>query len=103
MDPVKHIAHLDVRLQARTTKGESLHIHYKGLVHVDGKASKVLQYESDAKTTEFGDHYWFTAPTFETSDPDLKWIEDSFFVSEGRFIVDEHGYGIEYEIYRIIN
>lgn len=78
-------------------------VQYKGLLHLDGKASMVLQYESDAKTTQFGDHYWFTTPTFETSDPNLKWVEDSFFITDGRFVVDDSGHSVEYEIYRVIN
>lgn len=103
LDPKEHIAHHDVRLHCRTDRGESLLVRYTGLLHVDGKASKVLQYESDAKSTQFGDHYWFTAPKFETSDSNLKWVEDSFFITDGRFVVEEGGYGVEYEIYRVIN
>lgn len=61
----------------------------------------MLQYAPEAETTHFGDHYWFTAPTFETDDEALKWVEDSLFIGEGRFIVDEHGNGIEYQIYRV--
>ena len=92
LDKVNHTAHLDVRLQAITTNHHSLHIHWKGILKVDSKANKILQFASDAETTHFGDHYWFTAPTMETDDESLNWIVDSFFLGEGRFVVDENGY-----------
>ena len=69
----------------------------------DGATVKVLGWAEDAQTTEFGEHQWFTGPKFETSDPSLKWIEDTFWVAQGRCVVDEGGNGIEYEVYQVVN
>lgn len=70
---------------------------------MDEKASEVLSFASDAKSTQFGDHYWFSSPIMVTSCPDFKWIEGSWFVGRGRFQVDEKGTAIEYEIYEMEN
>jgi hypothetical protein len=69
---------------------------------VDEAISKVLAGAEDAKTTNFGDHHWLTAPAFETSDPALKWIEDAAWVGQGRLVVDESGSAVEYEIYQVV-
>ena len=69
----------------------------------DGATVKVLGWAEDAQTTEFGEHQWFTGPKFETSDPRLKWIEDAFWVAQGRCVVDEGGNGIGYEVYQVVN
>lgn len=92
-----------MRTQARTTDGHSLYVHYSGVLKLDEKANKVLAWSSDAKTTEFGDHEWFSGPILETSDPKLKWVEDSLWVGQGRFVVDEKGSAVEYEIYKVTN
>jgi hypothetical protein len=70
---------------------------------VDEALSKVLTGTDDAKTTSFGDHYWFSTPIFETSDPALQWIEDAAWVGQGRVVVDESGAAVEYEIYQVVN
>jgi hypothetical protein len=70
---------------------------------VDEALSKVLTGADDAKTTSFGDHYWYSTPMFETSDPALKWIEDAAWVGQGRVVVDESGAAVEYEIYQVVN
>ena len=97
------VAHIDVRTQARTADGHSLYIHYNGRLKLDEKANKVLGWESDAKSTEYGDHYWFSAPVVETSDPKLKWVEDVIWIGQGRFVVDESGSAVEYRIYQVEN
>lgn len=63
---------------------------------------QVLTYSPSAKTTQYSDHTWFSQPRIETSDPAFKWVESSMFVGEGRFIVDEKGTAVEYEIYKVI-
>lgn len=78
-------------------------MHYTGTVKFDEAISKVLSRAADAKTTAFGDHQWFTAPEFETSDPALKWIEDAAWVGQGRVVVDERGSAVDYEIYQVTN
>lgn len=105
LDTSTNVAHLDVRTQARTADGESLYIHYTGILKVDEAAGKILSWAKDAKTTNYGDHQWFSGPIIETSSEKFKWVETSLFVGEGRFIVEDGGAkeAIEYEIYRVVN
>ena len=70
----------------------------------DAATAKVLSFAEDAKSTEFGEHQgWFIGPTFETSDPELKWIEDVVWVGQGRCVVDEGGVGVEYGVWEVGN
>lgn len=103
LDQSTNVAHLDVRTQARTTDGHGLYIQYIGILKIDEKANKVLSWRPDAKTTQFGDHEWFTGPNIETSDPKFKWVENSQWVGQGRFVVDEKGSAVEYEIFKLVN
>ena len=105
LDTSLNVAHLDVRAQARTVDGESLYIHYSGILKIDDAGAKVLAWAKDAKTTNFGDHEWFSAPIVETSSEKFKWVETTLFVGEGRFIVEDNGASeaVEYEIYKVVN
>ncbi|QDS75188.1 hypothetical protein FKW77_008591 [Venturia effusa] len=62
----------------------------------------VLSWSPEAKTTQFGDHTWFSQPIMETSDPAFKWVESTMFVGEGRFVVEERRTAVEYEIYKVV-
>jgi hypothetical protein len=95
LDPTTGISHLDVRTQARTSTGHYTSVQYTGVLHNDEATAKVFNWAEDAQTTEFGRHQWFAAPKFEASDPELKWIEEAFWVGRGRGVVDE--------IYRVVN
>lgn len=103
MDTKLNIAHIDVRTQARTNDGGAIHIHYVGVLKFDEAATKVLGWAKDAKTTQFGDHHWFNQPIIETSSEEFKWVEYTMFVGEGRFVVDEKGSAVEYQIFKILN
>jgi len=103
LDTKLNIAHIDVRTQARTSDGGALHIYYQGVLKMDDAATKVLGWAKDAKTTQFGDHNWFNAPIIETSSEEFKWVESTLFVGEGRFIVDEKGSAVEYQIFKVVN
>lgn len=103
LDPSTNVSHLNVRVQARTADGHSLYVHYKGVLKLDEAAGKVLSWAPDARTTNYGDHEWFSGPIFETSDPNLKWMETSLFVGQGRFVVEEKEAAVEYQIYKVVN
>jgi hypothetical protein len=103
LDPSTNVAHLDVRAHARVSNGHYIFIHYNGVMKIDVPLSKVLTGATDAETTSFGDHYWYSTPIFETSDPELKWIEDVAWVGQGRVVVDGRGTAVEYEIYQVVN
>lgn len=76
-------------------------MHYDGLMKVDEACVAAIMGTDDAKTTQYGDHELFAAPVMETSDPELKWIESSAWVAEGRWTVEDGKVAIEYEIYRV--
>ncbi|KXT10221.1 hypothetical protein AC579_2956 [Pseudocercospora musae] len=102
VDTSRGIVHLDVRLNLRTTTGgHSIFITYQGVGNRDEKSKDMLQFLPDAKSTEFGDHEYFASPAFETSDPDLKWVESSVFVGEGRWVCEEGRVAVEYRIWRV--
>ncbi|EXJ60786.1 hypothetical protein A1O7_04939 [Cladophialophora yegresii CBS 114405] len=103
LDASTGVSHLDVRTQARTSDGHSLYVHYHGVLKVDEAGQQVLGWSPDAKTTKSGDHEWFSAPIMETSDPKFKWVETSLWVGQGHWVVDETGYAVEYEIYKVVN
>lgn len=76
-------------------------MHYVGKLQLDDASWRPLTFASDAKSTQYGDHEWFSSPIMETSDPDFKWVENHMFLGEGRWHVDDDGSpAIEYEIYR---
>lgn len=102
INPEDNTAHLDVRLGLRSLEGgHSIYLRYEGVLRVDAKSFPQLTGGSNAKSTEFGEHEWFTSPIFETSDPDFKWMENSSFVGEGRWVVEDGEIGIEYQIHRL--
>ncbi|KAK5060200.1 hypothetical protein LTR84_010085 [Exophiala bonariae] len=103
LDPSTNVAHLDVRTQARTADGHSLYIHYHGVLKVDDAGSKALAGAADAKSTDFGDHEWFAGPVIETDDPNFKWVETTLFVGQGRYVIDDEGSAVEYQIYKVVN
>lgn len=78
-------------------------MHYTAILQVDEKSMSAgpLGWDTDATSTQFGDHDWFSSPVIETSDPELKWVEASMFVGEGRWVVEGGKRAIEYEIYRV--
>ncbi|KAK6395939.1 hypothetical protein LTR65_010048 [Meristemomyces frigidus] len=102
VDPSTGTVHVDVRGQIRTKEGHAIYTYYLGTMVMDSACGKAMSFADDAKTTEFGDHDFFTAPRFETSDPNLKWIESASFVGEGRFVVDDdRSTAVEYAIYHL--
>lgn len=45
----------------------------------------------------------FVDQVIETDDPAYKWVEATLFVGEGRFVVDDGGSAVEYNIYKVTN
>ena len=78
-------------------------MHYQGVVKVDEATTKVLQLSPEAKTTNYGDQYFFTSPFIETSSEKFKWMETSLWIAQGHWVVDDKGWAVEYEIYRAVN
>lgn len=70
---------------------------------MDDAGSKALAGATDAKSTDFGDHEWFAGPVIETDDPNFKWVETTLFVGQGRYVIDDGGSAVEYQIYKVVN
>ena len=70
---------------------------------MDDAGEKLFSWADDAKTTNFGDHDWFAGPIIETDDQDFKWVETSLFVAQGRYVVDDSGSAVEYQVFKVNN
>lgn len=66
-DPVTQVAHIDVRTQGKLPDGSGVSVQYTGYLLVDEKAKRFMARGPDARSTEFGDHHWWTRPVIETS------------------------------------
>ncbi|KAM0492633.1 hypothetical protein ACHAP8_009811 [Fusarium lateritium] len=101
-DPETNTGHLDVRVQFRTKEGQGLYIHFQGVLQIDDKWMEVFTRGPKARTLDFGENYWLSAPILETSHPDFKWVERSEFVGELRWLVNENGsIAVENAIYKV--
>lgn len=103
LDPSYNVGHLDVRVQFKTEDGEGIYARYDGVLRMDEATQKILDRSEDAKDTEYGDHYFFITPIFETSSERLKWMNSTVFVGQGRWMMDKNGYAVEYGIYKMEN
>ncbi|EXJ55425.1 hypothetical protein A1O7_08352 [Cladophialophora yegresii CBS 114405] len=103
MNPSTNTAHLNVRVGARSSTGAAIFVQYQGIIKVNEAGGKVLSGASDAKSTEYGEQEWFISPLIERSDERLKWMEESVWVGQGHWVVDEQGSAVEYQVYRLVN
>ncbi|QPC70486.1 hypothetical protein HYE68_001238 [Fusarium pseudograminearum] len=102
-DPETNTGHLDVRVQFRNSEGHSFYIYFQGVLQIDDKWMEVFTGGPKARTLEFGENYWLSAPVLETSHPDFKWVERSEFVGELRWFIDEDGsVAVENAIYKVL-
>jgi len=86
---------LDVRAQFVTDDGAAIYASYVGLLEMNDKVQQAI---ASGSSTDFGDQYFRTNPRFETGDPRYAWLNQTFFVGEGRIIA---GPGVEYRLYRV--
>lgn len=84
---------IDVRGQLRTDDGATIYTYYHGFLELNDAVTAALA----GGSTEHGDHYFRTAPRFETGDERYAWLQRHIFVGKGR-IVDG---AVEYTVYRI--
>lgn len=86
---------IDVRAQIQTDDGAIIYISYQGLLQLtEAVMTAAAGTEVD---TGFEDQYFRTAPRLETGDERYRWVNQTMFVAQGRFIPG----GVEYEVYRI--
>ena len=83
----------DVRAQLRTHDGAHVYVQYDGVLELNEQVVKAGS--SDGEETAFDDHYWRTAPRFETGDERYRWLTQSTFVARGRI----HPRGVAYEVF----
>ena len=85
---------IDVRLQAQTHDGAHLYIQYVGLLELNEAVQNSL---ASGEGTDFGDQYFFTNPRIETGDERYAWLNETFFIGEGRILP---GRAVEYRVWR---
>ncbi|PKX89223.1 DUF3237 domain-containing protein [Aspergillus novofumigatus IBT 16806] len=100
-DESTNTAHLDVRTQGRTKDGQCVYIHYSGYSKIDEAAQQFRSWSPDAKTTEFGQHHWWSAPNIEVSDHNFKWVATTLFIGRGRWFREGDIQAVEYEIFEV--
>jgi hypothetical protein len=87
---------LDVRLTILTDDGAAIYVRYHGLIEYNEAA---LAANAGTRSSEFGDHYFRTAPRLETGDERYAWVNRSLFVAEGRL---HPGPVVEYRVSRVL-
>jgi hypothetical protein len=103
MNSTTNTAHLNVRVGAQTTEGDVVFVQYQGILKVTEAGQKVFAAAADAKSTDYGEQEWFTTPRIETSSEKFKWMEETVWIGQGHFVVDEVGSAVEYQVYRLVN
>ena len=89
------VCHIDVRLVIRTESGSNIYVQYYGVAETPAAVRE--KYRS-GDAVDFGESYFVTQPRFETSDPELSWLNHTIAIAEGR----GHASGVEYLVYRAV-
>ena len=85
---------VDVRLNAETHDGAHLYIQYTGLLEMSEKFQSAM---ASGEGTQFEDQYFYTNPKIECGDPRYAWLNQTFFIGQGRLTADP---GVEYRVWR---
>ena len=84
---------LDVRTLFQTSDGATIYAQFPGVVELTDDVRMAL---ADGRGTEFTDHYFRVTPRLETGDPKHRWVNQTVFVGQGRFI---DGFGLNYRMF----
>jgi hypothetical protein len=87
---------LDVRLTIHTDDGAHLFVQYFGVIEYNDAAHAA---NAGERSSDYGDHYFRTAPRLETGDPRYAWVNQTVFVGEGRL---HPGPVVEYRVHRVL-
>ncbi|HEX6228553.1 MAG TPA: DUF3237 domain-containing protein [Solirubrobacterales bacterium] len=87
---------LDVRLQIRTDDGADIYVQYFGVIEYNEAA---LAANAGERSSDYGDHYFRTAPRLESGDSRYTWVNRTLFVAEGRL---HPGPVVEYRVHRVL-
>ena len=74
------LARLDTRYTLQTDGGTLIYIQNAGVRHASPEATRKLLAGETVNPSEV---YFKTAPTFETSAPELQWLTRSIFIGTG--------------------
>jgi hypothetical protein len=88
---------LDVRAQFVTEDGAAIYVSYFGILEMNEKVQQALA--DPEHSTDYRDHYFRSAPRFETGDPRYAWLNQATFVAEGHILP---GRTVEYKVYRVV-
>jgi len=86
---------LDVRLTIATHDRAFLYVQYFGVIEYNEAAHAA---NAGERSSDYGDHYFRTAPRLETGDERYAWVNQTVFVAEGRL---HPGPIVEYRVYRV--
>jgi Protein of unknown function (DUF3237) len=87
---------LDVRLTILTDDGAAIYVQYLGLIEYTEAAHAA---NAGERSSDYGDHYFRTAPRLETGDERYLWVNRTLFVGEGRL---HPGPVVEYRVHRVL-
>lgn len=89
------VLRIDVRAQIETHDGAFLYLQYHGLLEVNQRLREAL---ANGETTDFGEQYCYINPRVETGDERYSWVNNTFFVGQGRALPG----GPEYRVWRAV-
>jgi hypothetical protein len=87
---------LDVRLTIHTGDGAVIYVQYHGVIEYNEAAHAA---NAGERSSEYGEHYFRTAPRLETGDERYAWVNRTLFVGEGRL---HPGPVVEYRVHRVL-
>jgi hypothetical protein len=87
---------LDVRLTIQTDDGAHIYVQYLGVIEYNDAAHAA---NAGERSSDYGDHYFRTAPRLETGDERYAWVNRTLFVGEGRL---HPGPVVEYRVHRVV-
>jgi len=86
---------LDVRLTIHTHDGAHLYVQYLGVIEYNDAARAA---NAGERSSDYGDHYFRTAPRLETGDERYEWVNRTLWVADGRL---HPGPVVEYRVHRV--
>lgn len=86
---------LDVRLTIHTDDDAHLYVQYFGVIEYTDAA---LAANAGERSSDYGEHYFRTAPRIETGDERYAWVNRTVFVADGRL---HPGPVVEYRVHRV--
>jgi hypothetical protein len=86
---------LDVRLTIHTHDGAHIYVQYFGVIEYTQAA---LDANAGVASSDYGDHYFRTAPRLETGDERYAWVNHTLFIADGRL---HPGPVVEYRVHKV--